>query len=184
VNWIAGQFTQAATELVESWVGSGGGERLGMERGKENTTPDGKDGRVRPPLEADRLLQEEEEKEKKLEDWRVVEEVVLEQEEEDSAELSPRVKESWVLKRDNPWNTPDKEWLRAQLEAPGKEQIAGRCAMEGHWQVWEETCGGAEHTKKGMRPYWKDAESPERLRKLTCTTAPSTRRRRRPSWRC
>jgi hypothetical protein len=39
-----------------------------MEQGKEDTTLDGKDRRVRPPLEADRWLQEEEEKEKKLED--------------------------------------------------------------------------------------------------------------------
>jgi hypothetical protein len=44
VNWIAGQFPQAATELVESWTGSGGGERWEIERGKEDTTPDGKDG--------------------------------------------------------------------------------------------------------------------------------------------
>jgi hypothetical protein len=94
VNRIAGQFPQVATEPVESWDGSGGGERQGTELGREDTTPDGKDGRVRPPLEADRLLQEEEEKEKKLQDWRAVEEVVLEQEEEDSVEPSARVKES------------------------------------------------------------------------------------------
>jgi hypothetical protein len=32
VNRIAGQFPQAAAELVESWAGSGGGERRETER--------------------------------------------------------------------------------------------------------------------------------------------------------
>jgi hypothetical protein len=98
VKWIAGQFPQADTELVEGWAGSGDREGQGIEQKKKSTTPDGKDGRVRPPLEADRLLQEEEEKEKKLKDWRAVKEIVLEQEEEDSVEPSPRVKESWMSK--------------------------------------------------------------------------------------
>jgi hypothetical protein len=52
------------------------------------------------------LLREEEEREKKWEAWRAVKEVVLEQEKEkDSVEPSPKVKESWVSKRGNPWDT-------------------------------------------------------------------------------
>jgi hypothetical protein len=148
---LAGQFPQATAELVESWVGLESGERQRTEQGKEVTTPAEEAGRGRPPIEADRLLQEEEEKERKLKDWRTEEEVVLKQEEgEDSERPSPRIKEEWLSKKDNPWDTKDKEWLRAQLEAPMKEQIAGRCAQEGHWQVWEETCGGVEFMKSTM----------------------------------
>jgi hypothetical protein len=77
------------------------------------------------------------------------------------------VKEEWTSKRDNPWDTKDKGWLRAQLEAPRKEQIAGWCVLKEHMKVWEETCGGAEFMKAGMRPYGEDADSPERLQKLT-----------------
>jgi hypothetical protein len=93
--------------------------------------------------------------------------VVLDQrEEEDSEEPSPRIKEDWVSKRDNPWDTTDKVWLKAQLETPRKEKIAGRCVLEQHIKDWQETCGGAEFMRKGMRPYWRDADSPSRLEKL------------------
>jgi hypothetical protein len=36
-----------------------------------------------------------------------------------------------------------------------------------HLMALEETCGGAEFVKTGMRPYWRDTKSPERLKKLT-----------------
>jgi hypothetical protein len=68
VGWLAGQFRQAVAELLENWANPGGGERLGADWGKKDTTTEGKEGRERPPMEAGKLLQEEEKKEKKLED--------------------------------------------------------------------------------------------------------------------
>jgi hypothetical protein len=65
--------------LVESWSGSGDGERRETERGKEVTSPYRKEGLDRPLQEVDRLLQEEEEKAKKSGDWKAIEGTVLDQ---------------------------------------------------------------------------------------------------------
>jgi hypothetical protein len=150
ISCLTDQFPQAALELAESWDGSEGGERLGIGQGLEVTSQSGKEGQTRPPTEADRLLQEEEEKERTLSDWRSVEEagVQQEEEEEDLDEPSPLIKEEWRSRRYNPWDTQDSEWLRAQLYAPRKEQIAVRCVLEHHLKVWKETCGEAAFMEK------------------------------------
>jgi hypothetical protein len=167
IDCLAGQFPQAAIELAESLDGSEVGEKQGAEQERDITSQSGREGQARPPTEADRLLQEEEERERTLVDWRAVEETAVQQgEEEDLDEPSLRIKEEWLSKRDNPWDTQDREWLRAQLYAPRKEQIAGRCVLEHHLKVWKETCGGAAFMEKGMCPYWTDADSPARLKKL------------------
>jgi hypothetical protein len=51
---------------------------------------------------------------------------------------SPRTKEEWVTKKDNPWDTTDKAWLKARLEAPRKGRMARMCVLEQHIKVWEE----------------------------------------------
>jgi hypothetical protein len=165
---LAEQFPQAAAELAENWGGLGDGERQSAGQDQAGTTLVEQGEKEQPLEEANRLLQSEEEKERRVEDWRTDrEEETVRGREKDLEGPSPRVKEEWVTKRDNPWDTKDKEWLKAQLEAPRTEQIGGRCVLKHHIKVWEETCGGAEFMKGAMRPYWRDADSPERLQKLT-----------------
>jgi hypothetical protein len=102
-----------------------------------------------------------------LVDWRTVNETGVQQEDgEDLEEPSPRIKEEWLSKSDNVWDTRDKNGRKARLIAPRKEQTVGKCGLEHHLKVSGEMCGVLAFMEKLMRPYWTDAAAPERLQKL------------------
>jgi hypothetical protein len=92
--WLAEQFPQAAAELAENWDGLEHGEKRNAGQEQAGATLTGQEDREQPLEEANKLLQSEEEKERRVEDWRTERDEGPERgREEDLEGPSPRVEE-------------------------------------------------------------------------------------------
>jgi hypothetical protein len=107
-------------ELAESGDGRDGKEGLGTEQGLVVTSRNRKEGQGRPPAEKNRLLHG-----KERDRWVTGGRGGL-------GRAKSENQGGWRPKRDNPWDTQDREGIRAQLNAPRKEQ---RCVQEHHRKV-------------------------------------------------
>jgi hypothetical protein len=136
VGYLAGQSPASSYGIGGEWGWLRRWRGTGNRAGFVVTSRSRKEGQGRPPVEENGLLRGKEGKEKKFVNWRATRETGGRQVDgENLDEPSPRIKEGWRPKRDNPWDTQDRKGIRAQLNAPRKEQIAWGCVQEQHRKV-------------------------------------------------